>query len=457
MLIDPLIPAEGREPFLAWLDARLEGRQVSILTTVRWHRRDRDELARRYVPERRGRPGRPLGLAGVERDPPGRQRPSAQGRRGDRLLAPRRRGPGPGRQPARGRRGAPGGVPGQLAGGRQRGQAGPCDPARGPARAPARAGPRLPRRAGPAGRPAGARARRRRGRIGEAGVALGRSPGRGKDRPVGGVRISVGPRARYLPLVAVLGAVLGGLPALATSAGSTPTINGLESKMWSPKEVTIGTGGSVTFKNASSTVMHSLKWLSGPEKPACTGTPESGQTNWEGSCTFSAAGTYDFFCTVHAGMTGTVVVSSSGTTTTTTTGTTTTTATTGHDHRKRPRRAPPAPPRIPAPRKARAAARGRSAPPARRARRAVPTCRCRERRWRSQACSTARACTGRCWCPPGGRGWWSSCWPPRVRSQRPARRRRWAASPGPIFTPAGWPSRSRSTRAPSASCTGTAG
>ncbi len=63
VLIDPLIPAEGREPFLAWLDARLEGRQVSILTTVRWHRRDRDELARRYVPERRddpaGRSGSP--------------------------------------------------------------------------------------------------------------------------------------------------------------------------------------------------------------------------------------------------------------------------------------------------------------------------------------------------------------------------------------------------------------
>ncbi len=138
----------------------------------------------------------------------------------------------------------------------------------------------------------------------------------------------MGPRARYLPLVAVLGAALGGLPALATSAGSTPIVNGLETKHWSPSEVTIGAGGSVIFKNASTTLEHSLKFLSGPAKPACTGVPESGKTNWEGSCSFSVAGTYQFFCTVHAGMTGTVVVTPAGTTTTTTTTTATTTTTT---------------------------------------------------------------------------------------------------------------------------------
>ena len=48
VLIDPLIPAEARQEFLAWLDGRLEGRQVSVLTTIRWHGRDRDELAGRY-------------------------------------------------------------------------------------------------------------------------------------------------------------------------------------------------------------------------------------------------------------------------------------------------------------------------------------------------------------------------------------------------------------------------
>lgn len=48
VLIDPLLPQEGRAEFLAWLDERVAGRPVSVLTTIRWHRRDRAELARRY-------------------------------------------------------------------------------------------------------------------------------------------------------------------------------------------------------------------------------------------------------------------------------------------------------------------------------------------------------------------------------------------------------------------------
>jgi hypothetical protein len=47
-LIDPLLPPSERGQFLSWLDGRIGGRPVSILTTVRWHRRDRDELAARY-------------------------------------------------------------------------------------------------------------------------------------------------------------------------------------------------------------------------------------------------------------------------------------------------------------------------------------------------------------------------------------------------------------------------
>jgi hypothetical protein len=49
-LIDPLLPTQGREAFLRWLDGRVAGRPVSILTTIRWHRRDREELAERYRP-----------------------------------------------------------------------------------------------------------------------------------------------------------------------------------------------------------------------------------------------------------------------------------------------------------------------------------------------------------------------------------------------------------------------
>jgi len=47
-LIDPLLPSEDRAEFLHWLDERIASRPVSILTTIRWHRRDREELAERY-------------------------------------------------------------------------------------------------------------------------------------------------------------------------------------------------------------------------------------------------------------------------------------------------------------------------------------------------------------------------------------------------------------------------
>jgi hypothetical protein len=49
VLIDPLIPREDCEHFLGWLDARIAGRAVSILTTIKWHRRSREELAARYA------------------------------------------------------------------------------------------------------------------------------------------------------------------------------------------------------------------------------------------------------------------------------------------------------------------------------------------------------------------------------------------------------------------------
>jgi hypothetical protein len=49
VLIDPLLPVEDCEGFLGWLDERVGGRPVSILTTIRWHRRDRELLARRYA------------------------------------------------------------------------------------------------------------------------------------------------------------------------------------------------------------------------------------------------------------------------------------------------------------------------------------------------------------------------------------------------------------------------
>lgn len=48
VLIDPLIPSEDGERFLSWLDDRVAGRPVSALTTIHWHARDRELLAKRY-------------------------------------------------------------------------------------------------------------------------------------------------------------------------------------------------------------------------------------------------------------------------------------------------------------------------------------------------------------------------------------------------------------------------
>lgn len=48
VLFDPLLPREGREAFLGWLDERVGRRPVSVLTTIRWHRRDRTLIAERY-------------------------------------------------------------------------------------------------------------------------------------------------------------------------------------------------------------------------------------------------------------------------------------------------------------------------------------------------------------------------------------------------------------------------
>jgi hypothetical protein len=49
VLVDPLLASEERAQVLRWLDERIGARPVSILTTIRWHRRDRAEVAARYA------------------------------------------------------------------------------------------------------------------------------------------------------------------------------------------------------------------------------------------------------------------------------------------------------------------------------------------------------------------------------------------------------------------------
>jgi plastocyanin len=142
-------------------------------------------------------------------------------------------------------------------------------------------------------------------------------------------------RRRYVPLIAVLGIASALLPAIASSETS-PTVDAVntstgtgiyseEHHSWSPAQVSVGAGGVVTLSNTTE-VPHGIEWRSAV-KPTCeegagkvpVGTTAAASgTKWSGTCTFSQAGTYIFYCTVHGPeMTGTVTVSADGTTTTT--------------------------------------------------------------------------------------------------------------------------------------------
>lgn len=139
-------------------------------------------------------------------------------------------------------------------------------------------------------------------------------------------------RKRYLPLVGLLGASVAVIPAIARSAGpSTATVSGLESLMWSPMEVAITPGGTVTFQDTSTRVPHGVVWTNVPETPACTGVPiDEGRTNWTGKCTFDREGAYEYYCYVHGTiMSGKIFVNATGTIPTTTETAPTETATTG--------------------------------------------------------------------------------------------------------------------------------
>jgi hypothetical protein len=87
--------------------------------------------------------------------------------------------------------------------------------------------------------------------------------------------------------------------------------------MWSPAQVTVAGGATVNFQNSSGAVPHGVVWETGnPETPACNGVPiDEGQTNWKGSCTFTKAGVYRYYCSVHGmAMSGTIVVGTPETT-----------------------------------------------------------------------------------------------------------------------------------------------
>lgn len=136
-------------------------------------------------------------------------------------------------------------------------------------------------------------------------------------------------RIRHASWVLIVGAALAVIPAVASSAGSDEaTISGLSSDMWSPMEVAITPGGTVTFQDTTS-IPHGVVWTNVPETPKCMGVPiDEGRANWTGSCSLSQEGVYEYYCYVHGVMmSGKIFVNAAGTTTTTTTTTTKTSTT----------------------------------------------------------------------------------------------------------------------------------
>ena len=101
-----------------------------------------------------------------------------------------------------------------------------------------------------------------------------------------------------LPLLPVLALV--GAPAFAESHASAQTV-AISNFAFQPDAVMVATGTTVTFANQDS-APHTATSTSGAFD---TGRLSRGST---AALTFSAPGTYDYFCAVHPNMKGRIVV-----------------------------------------------------------------------------------------------------------------------------------------------------
>lgn len=116
--------------------------------------------------------------------------------------------------------------------------------------------------------------------------------------------------------------------AAAPAIAANQIVNATSKNTWSPSSVTINAGESVHFSNSNDGT-HDLRF----NGEAAAVTPLSG--SWTYDRTFPTTTIAGFYCTIHAKMTGSVVVqqppttSPTGSTTTSPTGSTTTTSPTG--------------------------------------------------------------------------------------------------------------------------------
>jgi plastocyanin len=129
---------------------------------------------------------------------------------------------------------------------------------------------------------------------------------------------------RIAPFILALAAML---VLAASSAGAPPAITAVDGGVYgahswqaggvAPAEVAIMPAGSVSFGYPAGVSYHYPVFEHGPATPTCEGLPHTfGEAGpgWSGSCAFTAAGTYEFWCGVHgAAMKAFVYVSASGT------------------------------------------------------------------------------------------------------------------------------------------------
>jgi plastocyanin len=133
---------------------------------------------------------------------------------------------------------------------------------------------------------------------------------------------------RFAVLGALTAALLAILPAVGSSTEPSPIVDavnvGIYTHYWSPEHVAVNTGATITVRDMT-TVGHGVEWVGGPAIPGCSAgvpvgtTPLASGKEWNGTCTFTQAGTYTFYCTVHGpAMTETVTVTTPGAPTATT-------------------------------------------------------------------------------------------------------------------------------------------
>jgi amicyanin len=103
---------------------------------------------------------------------------------------------------------------------------------------------------------------------------------------------------------AALGALLGllaGVAVMAAPAGAEDTAAKIENFAFVPQRLTVKAGTTVTWMNADD-IPHAVASTTKAFKSKVL------DTNDKFSFTFTTAGTYEYFCTLHPHMTGTVVV-----------------------------------------------------------------------------------------------------------------------------------------------------